>query len=70
MKISNRAAYRLAQKFTKVPDPSIVVTPSTPLTAKEKQKTFHKKYQVAWYPSFPLSEARKKKFSYGLKDGT
>lgn len=70
MKTSNRAAYRLAQKFTKVPDPSIVVTPSKPLTAKEKQKTFHKKYQVAWYPSFPLSEARKKKFSYGLRDGT
>ncbi len=69
MKISNRAAYRLAQKFTKVPDPSIVVTPSKPLTAKEKQKTFYKKHGIGWYP-FPLSEARLKKFSYGLKDGT
>ena len=68
--MSNRAEYRLAQKFKKVPNPSIVVPLSKSLTAKEKQKTSNKKYQVASYPAFPLSEARTKAYSYGKRDGT
>ena len=72
MKVYKHAQYYLSGKFKSVPDPSLVVirSPHKPLTKRQRQKKLNKKHQVSWYPSFPLSEARTKAYSYEIRNGT
>lgn len=66
MKVYKHAEYYLSGKFKFVPDPNIVVvrSPNSPLTDKQREITFDKKLQMVWYPFFPMSEARTKRYSY------
>tara|TARA_A100000171_G_scaffold23254_2_gene21644 strand:- start:1167 stop:1385 length:219 start_codon:yes stop_codon:yes gene_type:complete len=72
VKVYKHAEYYLSGKFKSVPDPSFIVvrSPHKKLTKRQRERKFNKKHGIAWYPSFPISEARTKAYSYGMKDGT
>ena len=72
MRVSKPRKDYIAGNFKYVPDPSSVVirSPHKPLTKRQRQKKLNKKHHILWYPSFPISEARTKAYSYGLRNGT